>query len=401
VHPRLHKKLPRHQEALAQSIVASGRMRLVAGNEGNFTRILLPGVLTTQTITHRELNDPVVAPVFRERLVAVLASKHEAAKIPALVDQFMERARTDLQKRQQLPPELEIKMARALVLCNEYPVIHLIHLEGAEIYISYGQSVGDVMDVVDWQQYGSNNGMQAAGAMQNAVYVSCGGHPFLDDDERTYTSDGFPALSRFMVIAAQETGHNADMIRSHGQWVGRHSAEGWQRAPSEAAGIARRRDLRSCDHFYNQAKKLGLNLIVEWERHLKFYRDQKVGGTRRTLTWLKCRLGWQIFRLAVIQRGMKGQTRLQSDQYPATLLSKFFQDMRFNLDPQADVYRRDNPLAEEAVTCIEAVARVPQQVVKWGHQAVYATCPNLYVFYYHTIVPACERTVRELSRPSA
>jgi hypothetical protein len=59
--------------------------------------------------------------------------------------------------------------------------------------------------------------------------------------------------------------------------------------------------------------------------------------------------------------------------------------MAFNLAPEAEVYRNPDPLVEEAIAVIEAVARVPQQVHKWGHAAVKAAWPNLYDFYYGTI----------------
>ena len=72
------------------------------------------------------------------------------------------------------------------------------------------------------------------------------------------------------------------------------------------------------------------------------------------------------------------------------LLKVFFPDMLFNLTPVAEVYRRKDPNEEEAIVCIEAVARVPQQVVKWGHEAVRASTPALYALYYGEIVPACD-----------
>ncbi len=400
--PKLHKKLPRAQEALAQAIVASGRMRLDAGLECNFVRILLPGVLVNQTITHRELSDAKLLARFCDRLRKLLATRNEEKDIEGVIAQYLERAKNELQKRQHIPADAELMMARALVLCNDLAVIQLLHLEEGEIYISYGHSVGDVMDVVDWQKYGSNSGMQAASMLQNAVYVSCGGHPFLEEGERNHRGDGFPALSRFMVIAAQETGHHADMLRNAaGQWVGRHSAIEWSRAPSDEAATARRRDIACCEDLYNEAQRCGLNLLVEWERHLKFYTDQKVGGMRRILAWLKARIGWLVMRFIISQRGLKSFTTLPASPYPATQLRKFFHDMHFNLSPQADVYQRPDPLEEEAVTCIEAVARVPQQVVKWGHRAVYACTPSLYGFYYRTIVPACKQAVARLAPPAS
>ncbi len=386
----MDKKLPKHYETLAQAIVASGRLRIDAGHESNFTRVLLPGVMLNQAISLREMNDPKLHAKFLAHLNTLLARSFPPDKIQPIINQYLALAREELRKKAPPSAELELMTARTFVLCNELAVIWLIHLEEAEIFISFGQSVGDVMDVVDWQKFGDNNGMQAVGGNQNAVYVSCGGHPFLEDDERTYTSDGFPALARFMVIAAQETGHNGDMIRNkNGVWVGRYSAENWGARPSKVAGQGRKRDIAACSYFYDMLHKIGLKRLVEWERHLKFYRDNKVGGTRQTFAWLKCRIAWLVMRFLMIQRGMKALGSLPHNQYPATQMQKFFKDMLFNLSPQADVYQQGSPDEQEATACIEAVARMPQQVIKWGHKAVHCTCPNLYMLYYNTIIPGC------------
>ena len=49
---------------------------------------------------------------------------------------------------------------------------------------------------------------------------------------------------------------------------------------------------------------------------------------------------------------------------------------------------------EEAITVIEAVARVPQQEHKWGAKAVAAAWPALYPFYYATVIAACVGQVK-------
>lgn len=400
--PTLHKKLPGELEELAQAIVASGRMRLDAGDEANFCRILLPGVLTNQSISLREMENPALLERFRQRLHALISNRAEPGDVEQQVQFYLQRARDELQKCRRVTPELELMMARAFVLCNELPVIRLIYLEDTEIFISYGQSVGDVMDVTDWKQFGSNSGMQSVGSKRNAVYVSCGGHPFLDDSERNHDGDGFPALARFMVIAAQETGHNADMIRNaNGQWTGRHSAKDWSAAPSDTVGIARKRDMIGCTFFFQQAQDLGLASVAEWERHLRFYREQNVGGRRRIAAWLKSKLGWRYLRFMMAQRGMKALLSLPPSPYPAAQVITFFQDMLFNLSPEADVYQDDNPLKEEAIACIEALARVPQQVIKWGHHATYCCTPNLYGVYYHTVVPDCRSAIIQMARKEA
>ncbi len=392
VQPRLHKKLKKPQETLAKALLASGKLRLDADNESNFTRFLMPKERINLTFSFREMSDPVLLAQSRQRLMKVLLERHSEQDANTIANDYIERIHANLKKLRPVSAKVEIMMARALVSCNALPVIRLIHLEKAEIYISYGHTVSDVMDIATWQEVGESNGLQSFGRGENAVYVSCGGHPFLEGDERNHSGDGFPALARFIVIAGQETGHNGDMIRDDkGQWAGRYSAIDWSRAPSEKAGKGRRKDVKRAEHLYQLSQRLGLNAIVEWERHLKFYHENKLHNWRSRLTWLKSRIAWSVFKLLMRAKGAKGVLTIHKDRYPATLLSLFFRDMLFNLTPQADAYTRSDPLAQETIIVIEAVARVPQQVVKWGHEAVQSMIPSLYKLYYGTIVPACDK----------
>lgn len=400
VRPNLQRKLPKPQERLARALVNSGRMRLDADTESNFTRLLLPKERINMTFTYRELGDSTLEKKSEARLMAALQTRHPAQKAAELCKQYLDKARADLKKRSPVSAKTELMTARALVFCNALPVMELIHREGAEIYVSFGQTVSDVMDIATWQEVGESNGLQSFGGGENAIYVSCGGHPFLDEHERTYTSDGFPALARCIVIAAQETGHNADMLRSpRGERIGRFSAVDWGRAPSVAAGTGRKADKKRCETLLRQSQRCGLNLIVEWERHLAFYRDNKLRNRRWLAAWLKSKLAWQLFYVVIRLQNMGGLCHLQKSPYPATLLRKCLRDMLFNLEPQADAYRRADPIAEEAMMCMEALARVPQQVVKWGHRCTRTSMPHLYRLYYGKVVPACAKAVARFKIP--
>ena len=61
--------------------------------------------------------------------------------------------------------------------------------------------------------------------------------------------------------------------------------------------------------------------------------------------------------------------------------------MAFNLEPKADVYSNPDKNIEIAIACIEALARVPQQVNKWGHHNTRFFWPHLYSFYYSVVIP--------------
>lgn len=82
-------------------------------------------------------------------------------------------------------------------------------------------------------------------------------------------------------------------------------------------------------------------------------------------------------------------------------------DMQFNLAPITDVYKDSNPEVEETIACIEALARVPQQVMKWGYLTTMATMQGLYRIYYNEVIPSLitnyelmtqERYKRDLSK---
>jgi hypothetical protein len=72
--------------------------------------------------------------------------------------------------------------------------------------------------------------------------------------------------------------------------------------------------------------------------------------------------------------------------------------MDFNMAPESDAYQRSNPVEENAILCVEALARVPQQVNKWGHKTTKMLIPNLYNIYYNQVIPACRRDYERMAR---
>ncbi|MBY0408164.1 MAG: DUF2748 family protein, partial [Rickettsiales bacterium] len=187
---------------------------------------------------------------------------------------------------------------------------------------------------------------------------------------------------------------NGDMIRNaQGVWTGRHSALDWGRAPSPKAGKARRHDVARTQTYEKHCRHMGINLIAEWERHLEFYRNNKLKNARSLLAWLKSRISWLVFCLLLRLRGMGALCTLGRSKNPATQLRRCLQDMLFNLTPDHEAYRRPDPAQHEAMQCMEALARVPQQAVKWGPRATALCMSGLYRLYYGEVVPACEKAV--------
>jgi hypothetical protein len=79
--------------------------------------------------------------------------------------------------------------------------------------------------------------------------------------------------------------------------------------------------------------------------------------------------------------------KFYQEQYMSLMLEGMIDDMKGNLNPIADVYKRENKEAEIAISCVEALARVPQQANKWGHITTSAMMKNLYVVYYEEVIP--------------
>ena len=75
--------------------------------------------------------------------------------------------------------------------------------------------------------------------------------------------------------------------------------------------------------------------------------------------------------------------------YSGTILLTMFEDMAFNLEPKADVYSNPDKQIEEAIACIEALARVPQQRYKWGESTVKFLTPHLFKIYFDEVIPRC------------
>ena len=376
-------------EALAQRLVASGRLRIHADAARNYVR---HGTADSdETFSRRELIDPALVPGTRRRLARHVAPAAGADG----VEQLLGVLRAELRKTHPVSAEKEIRIARGVVQSAHPSVIQLLLAAGTELFVSYSHNVGELMPVHQWESEGRNSGMQATSDVGTAVYISCGGDPFFEGEQKTYVTDGFPALARMMVIGGQELGHFSDLLRRDGRVIGRYSLSAnhmqMRAAPRVAEGrLADKARIEQLRAAYHAA---GLALLMRAETSVAFYRKRlKLSPAfvfqqcRRLLLW-----AWFVQRCRQLKINMKFRI------YPAMMHGKaiamYLDDMEFNLAPEADVYRRDDPLEEEAIACIEALARVPQQMHKWGHAAVQFGWPRLYAVYYGTVIPGCVAAV--------
>jgi len=381
-------QLPPALEALAAALVHSGKLRINAEHMRNFVRI--GSSQDDETFTARELTDPALAAATRARITRHVAPAEGAEGLKSLLARLMR----DLKIARGVSPENEMKLARLLVQSAHPAVIQLLIASGTEMFVSYAHNVADLMRVHEWAGHGTASGLQATDETGARVYVSAGGDPFAEGAHKTYVSDGFPSVARLVVIAGQELGHFADLRRraAGGGMVitGRHSVDPHhsQLRAAPQARDGRLVDMVKIEQLRELYGRMGLHSLLKMEKGVVFYHSRY----RFTPPWVVYQLFrcvfWSIFALKCHLNGIYLSFRTYPYHRHGTALAMYLDDMAFNLAPDAEVYRNPDPLVEEAIAVIEAVARVPQQVNKWGHAAVRLGWPRLYDFYYGTIIPA-------------
>ncbi len=385
-------EMPPALESLALALVKSGKLRINAEHARNFVHY--GSTNRDLTFTFRELTDPALGSATRARVARLVA--------PAMGEQGIadvwNHLKNELKKARGVGAEKEMMVARVLVQAAHPSVIQLLITSGTEIYVSYHHNVADLMAVHAWQTHGSNSGLQATEADGTAVYVSAAGDPFFEGEQKTYTTDGFPALARMMVIAGQELGHFADLRRSPQGILGRHSTDPAARSlrANPEAAAARNADRREVARLTAAYQAAGLARLQRAEHRVAFYHKR----LRYSPPWVLAQ-GWRFVQwLRFISRCKKANLLHHFNSLPAMrvgdAIGQFLADMAFNLAPDAEVYRDPDPVVEEAIAVIEAVARVPQQEHKWGVDAVAHAWPNLSAFYNRTVLPACSRHLLEL-----
>ncbi len=377
-------EMPPALETLAARLVQSGKLRINADTERNFVRLGTSRLDTT--LSARELTDPALLPTTR----ALLARHVAPAEGPEGLERLLERLYSDLKKARGINLEKELRVARVLVQSTHPSVIELLLASGTELFVSYSHTVGDLMPVHEWETSGQASGLQATDADGTAVYVSAGGDPFFEGEHKHYTTDGFPALARMVVIAGQELGHFADLRRTSRGIAGRHSTDPHhqQLRASPIAGEGRQADIRHVARLEERYQQAGLAALCRAENNVAFYHHRRRYSPPWCWHQLRRLLAWHRFTSNCKRMGIYQPFATYPYHRHGEAIALYLSDMAFNLAPDADVYRSADPLVEDAIAVIEAVARVPQQVHKWGHAGVLQAWPNLYPFYYNTIIPA-------------
>jgi hypothetical protein len=151
---------------------------------------------------------------------------------------------------------------------------------------------------------------------------------------------------------------------------------------------ARKQDIQTSIAIHKQLIGCGLNELIKNEHSLKFYRKNNVSNLKVYFLRLKLHLQTRNFITKTQKLNLEFVMIFKNETYIASMLQAMIYDMQFNLTPQADVYTKADKDHDEAIKCVEALARVPQQVMKWGYVTTKRFMPGLYQVYYGQIIPS-------------
>lgn len=379
------------REELAQRLVKSGQLRIDAGEKINFARLYVPDLNISMMFSYRELYDENLSKNTTALIKKEMSSHYKGSILDKKAERHISLLKDELKKYQEVRFDEEIQLARLIVQATHPVVMMLILEESVQVFISHSYNIGDVLDIISWQTSGSNSGMQSTNGKDVAIFISCGGNPLKDNEDKfAEHGDGWPARARLLAIGGQEFGHYSDIIRDEkGKQISRYSANFNATKANEDVRVDRLNDIKRSSFILNKLNEIGLESIIETEKKIKFYKDNKKIGLSLSIEILK--LFFQ--KLFFFQRAEKNNIfvldHIKSEPRIGTLIKAIAEDMLFNLSPKADVYKKDNKDEEEAIACVEALARVPQQANKWGKPLTQIFMKDLYVTYYKTVIPGC------------
>lgn len=389
-HPAIYQEYMQSEyEDLARELVSSGRLRIDTDYYCNFVHYNSPKDHVNVVFSELELANPDLLPDTKARLKKLYTSQRKHISDQE-INVIMANLKRDLRKLLSVSEDLSMRLSRIFVQSAHPIVIKWLLFDKVEVFITYSHNIGDVMNIQDWKRSGTNSGMQSTDGKNVCIYVSCGGDPFANNNEQNpIYGDGWAAVARLQVIAAQEIGHFADIKRDHkGNQITRHSANFACTRATDHVKSGRRNDIARCSALLNQLLKAGMQDLIELEQKLRFYDKQKLFGINTLL------LKFRIKRLRNKLLGYADKNKLQflkifnKEKYMGLMIAGMIEDMQSHLSPVADVYKRSDKEAEEAISCVEALARVPQQVMKWGYLTTGATMHDLYKVYYSEVIPS-------------
>ena len=400
--------LSKKRRELAYALLKSGKVRIDAESRRNFLICNYPKLGQSLVLSNRELFDKNLLPETFSRIKQILLlgarSNNERKKIDSpvstVIQQEINKFRAKIGKYIPVGEKLEKKIVCLITQATEPEVLELFLYEKGEVFISYSHNIGDLLEIRSWQEQQYNNGMQSIlGHNMIAVYSSCGGNPFLTSGKYKEPNDGKNALSRMLVILGQEFGHYADIVRNkQGRFIKRYSANLSVTSPSREVYFARRNDIKNIKVVFRIMKKLGLIELVKKEQHIEFYSKNNKISFKYVFNSLQYFIMKTYFINACDNAGLYFIRDWYEEKKIANKMHSMILDMNFNVSPKADAYERDNSNAQEAIWCVEGLARVPQQVIKWGHKTTRYLLPEMYKIYYLQVIKGCEDYLYQTER---
>ncbi len=389
-------------EKLAEQVVNSGRLRIDAGDIINFARLYIPNLDLSMMFSYREVYQEDIIPRTRKIIASHLSRNYSGNILELKIDESFEILKKELNKYNQPSIEEELKLARLLVQSTHPVVMMLVLLDNAEIFLSHSYNIGDMLDVINWHSSGKNSGMQSTDGRDVAIFISCGGNPLKpNEDKNALYGNGWPAVARLLIIGGQEFGHYSDIKRDEkGRQITRYSANFSGTRATEEARIGRINDINNAKNILKQLENNDLNGLVDLEKKIKFYTNNKIYNFMLVREIIVYSIKKIIFTRKCAKQNLNFIQKFKYEKRPAILMKAMIEDMLFNLAPQADVYKSEDKTEEEAIACIEALARVPQQVNKWGRINTKVFMQNLYKMYYGTVIPGCIKAYENITQTS-
>lgn len=391
------KKMPKGLEDLARILVESGKFRVDTIRAQNFVRWTRPFEGINRMFSNRELLNPDLIPRTKKIMRKVFARTYKGDKLTKKINEELTRMQHEAEKNLPIPHEVELALARLIVQSAEPAVIMLIIAEGAEVFVSYSYNVADMLDIQTWQEAGDSSGLQSTERSGCSIFVSAGGNPLIPEKKIERPTDGFHALSRLVVIAGQELAHYADIVREGRNKGARFSADWEYGRATEVARIGRLKDRENVFKIYQQLLNIGLRFVAREEGALKFFKEHRKWQLITLYTKIKVLIMQAVFIMLMKSRGFNYLKSFYKDAYMCSQLTLMLEDMLVNLQPEADAYKRHDPVEEEMIMCIEALARVQQQSNKWGREVTKKMYPHLYDLYYKEVIPSCIRVVERVT----
>jgi hypothetical protein len=386
--------LPITLEYISEQIVALGLLRISDDSICNFVNLPLLNGKKNFSFSKREVFDEALLKKTYQ-IISENLTIEERKNEQASINNKIEYLKSQILKYTQVPEGYEIKLARIIAQSAHPAILFNILQDGVKIFVSFSHSISDLLDIQNWQKSRSNSGMQSTGYEEVAIYISCAGNPFLTPEKNAenseyqsdYSGDGFAALARMMIVAAQEIGHYAD-IKKQPIYGERFSLNVRNNYANDDCNKARNLDLENILKIKAKLKKAGIEKLFELEKRVEVQaKYRKFSISLLFLRFYKMIFA-SIFKTICDAKGLYFYRHIKNHKILAAEIAECVADYQFNLAPKADVYRNQNPNIEQGIACAEALARVPQQEIKWGVDINKFFIPKMHNFYYKNLVPA-------------